>query len=276
MSTHYAASLCNLTVRQSDFQNADLGPITLEQALIDMDNNSIVSKLLVSDTVTAGDIVIRYAEGRTLKGSFQDFERRVGNIIELEVINWSKAVVSELEISRNSPDSYVRDVSLNTENVDRLYNNSSTALAHALKKALEALSLAQAAGTKLEETNKKLGFVNEQTFRQHLNVEEGIPWARAFRFNTLNEIVEWTGVKINASKKKRGEAMEDIVRMCVAGFDGYTDASDKVDWMKVYGPLNASYLFLSYHLMVVCIVGSFSHSAARDSKLTLGVRKVML
>ena len=70
--------------------------------------------------------------------------------------------------------------------------------------------------------------------------------------------------------------MEDIVRMCVAGFDGYTDASDKVDWMKVYGPLNASYLFLSYHLMVVCIVGSFSHSAARDSKLTLGVRKVML
>ena len=111
-------------------------------------------------------------------------------------------------------------------------------MAHALTQALEALSIARASRTKIDETNKKLGHINEHTFRQHLNMEEGIPWSQSFRFNSLNELVEWTGLKIKATKEDRSKAIWDIGRMCVAGFDGYTDANDKVDWLKVHGPLN--------------------------------------
>lgn len=239
MSPQYAASLCNIVVRESDLQNADLGPMTLEKALIDMDNNSIVSKLIVSNTIAAGKIILlRYAEDRTLAAPFREFETRVGNIVELEVIDVSESVFAELESSRNSPDSFVRNVSLNTDTIDRLQNSSTTSLAHALTQALEALSIARAAGTKIDEANKKLGHINEHTFRQNLNIEEGIPWSQVFRFNSLNEIVEWTGVKIKATKEDRLKALRDLVRMCVAGFDRYTDANEKVDWMQVHGPFN--------------------------------------
>src|SRR5438105_1639336 len=123
MSPHYAASLCNIVVRQPDFQNADLGPMTLEKALIDMENSSIVSKLIVSNTITAGKIILRYAEDRALTAPFKEFEIRVGNIVEVEVVDVSASVFSELESSRNSPDSSVRNVSLNTDTIDRLQNS---------------------------------------------------------------------------------------------------------------------------------------------------------
>jgi len=53
-------------------------------------------------------------------------------------------------------------------------------MAYTLNKAFEALSIAHSAGEKIEETNKKLGYINEQTFRHHLNTDEGLPWARGF------------------------------------------------------------------------------------------------
>jgi hypothetical protein len=238
MAPQYAASLSNLAVRQSDFQNADLGPITLEKALIDMDKNSIVSKMFVSNTLTAGKIILRYAEDRTLTASFEEFQKRVGNIVEVELIDISASVSSELESSRNSPDSSVRHECLNTDTIDGLQNSSTPSLDHALTHALEALSIARAAGTKIDVANRKLGHINEHTFGQILNSEEGIPWSQAFRFNSLNEVVEWTGRKIKATKEERSKAIRDIVRMCVAGFETYTNANDKVEWMKVHGPLN--------------------------------------
>src|SRR5437763_13914521 len=156
----------------------------LEKALIDMENTSIVSKLIVSNTITAGKIILRYAEDRALTAPFKEFETRVGNIVEVEVVDVSASVFSELESSRNSPDSSVRNVSLNTDTIDRLQNSSTALGAHALTQALEAKSIARAAGTKIDETNKKLGHINEHTFRQNLNMEEGIPWSQAFRFNS--------------------------------------------------------------------------------------------
>lgn len=238
MLPQYAASLCNIAVSQSDFQNADLGLMMLEETLIDMENNSIVSKLIVSNTVTASKMILRYAEDRTLTASFKESETRVGNIVEVEVIDISASVFSELNSSRNPPDSSVRNESLNTDTIDRLQNPSTVSLVHALTQALEALSIARAAGTKIDEANKKLGDINEHPFRQILNTEEGISWSQALRFNSLNEIVEWTGLKIKVIKEDKSKAIRDIMRMCVAGFDGYTDANDKVNWMKVHDTLN--------------------------------------
>src|SRR5271170_560874 len=97
MSPQSAASLCNLVVRQSDFQPADLGPISLENALLDMENNSTISKCLVSDSVTAGNIIMRYTDDRTLSRSFNEFKTRLGDIVELEVNDFTASVHSELE-----------------------------------------------------------------------------------------------------------------------------------------------------------------------------------
>jgi len=68
----------------------------------------------------------------------------------VEVFECTQSVVSELETSGNSPDPYLRDLSLNTDSIDRLQNKNSAALTHALGKKIEALSFAQFIGTKLE------------------------------------------------------------------------------------------------------------------------------
>jgi len=108
MSPHYAASLCNIAVSESALQTADLGPITLENALVDMSSQSMTSRLIVSDILAAGNIIIRYAEDRTLTAPFKEFEMKVGSIIEVEVVNISALVLSELESSRISSDRSVR------------------------------------------------------------------------------------------------------------------------------------------------------------------------
>ena len=233
MSPQYAASLCKIAVSESDLRNADLGPKMLEKVLLDFDDTSMVSRLIVSNTVTAGKIILRYAEDRTLTAPFKEFETRVGDIVEVEVVDFNASVFSELELSQNSPDSAIRNGSIYMDTIDRLQNSSTASLAHTLTQALEALSIAPATGMKIDQANKKLGHINEHTFHQNLNMDEGIPWSQAFRFNSLNEIVEWTGLKIKATKAARSKALKHIVQMCVAGFDAYINANDKVDWMKV-------------------------------------------
>lgn len=244
VSPHYAAAACNIAVTETDLQRADLGPTTLEQALIDIDDNAVISKFFLSHTFTKGDIIIRYADTRTMKTTFKDFENRVGSIIDPACFNWDPSLLLELNQSRNSSDIYVRDGSLNADNVHRLYQNSTTGLNHALTTAGEALLAAQSAATKLEEQNQKLGHLNEETFRQRLSDEEGSPWAKSFAFNTLSEIVEWTGMKIKASREERRKALSDIVRLCVRDFDGFKQANDRVDWYKVFDPFNESSLIL--------------------------------
>ena len=96
----------------------------------------------------------------------------------------------ELDQSRNSPDIYIWDGSLNADNLYRLYQHSTTGLNHALTTAGKAFLVARSASTKLEEQNQKLGHINEETFRQRLCDEEGSPWAKSFAFDTLSEIVE--------------------------------------------------------------------------------------
>ena len=88
---------------------------------------------------------------------------------------------------------------------------------------------------KIEETTRKLGHINEETFRQQLNDKQGSPGAKSFRFDTLADIVEWAGRKIQANKKERRIALRNIVEMCVGNFDGFK-VGKEVDWTAVYGP----------------------------------------
>ena len=174
---------------------------------------------------------------RTLKTSFKEFVNKVGEIIEVEQVCWNECI-NDLQTSRNSSENHVREVALNADNLNKLQRNSSGASSLALARAIEALSTAKVARIKADETTKKLGRLNEETVRHHLNGKEGIPWAGSFRFETLWEIVDWVGMKITASKKERLEAMTDIVRLCLSGFEGYAEAKDYVDWEKVFDPIN--------------------------------------
>ena len=107
----------------------------------------------------------------------------------------------------------------------------------ALKRALEALISAQASRVKLDETNQKLGYLNEETVRQGLNVEMGVPWAKTFRFDTLRDIVDWVGDRIKANKQEKAKALRDIVRLCVGEFDRYPEPKKTVDWETVFDPI---------------------------------------
>ena len=238
ISSSYAALLSKIKVTESELYKADFGFIFLEQALLDLDDLSKAGKLLVSDSVIGGDIIVQYNNERTLKASFKEFVGKVGEIIEVEQVCLNECIINDLQSSRNSPESHVRDVVLNADNLNRLQRNSTEASSVALAKAIKALSTAELARVKVDDTIKKLGRLNEETVRQHLSGEEGIPWASSFRFQTLWEIVDWVGMKIKAEKNERFKAMRDIARLCVSGFEGYAKGDDNVDWEKVFDPIN--------------------------------------
>jgi 2-oxo-4-hydroxy-4-carboxy--5-ureidoimidazoline (OHCU) decarboxylase len=237
MSSLSASSFSGVKPNEYRIQRADRGVVNLEQALKDVEDSSITGKAIIADVLTEGEIILQFNHERTLKASYKDFETRIGAIVKLEQISWSKAMAEELESYRNSSDRHVRNVGLNNDKIDGLQTNSSAAVSLALKTALEALSSAQTAGAKLDETNKKLGYLNEETVRQHLNSEMGIPWARAFRFDTLRDIVEWVGDRIKAGKQQKAKALRDIVRVCVGEFDRYPEPKETVDWETVFYPI---------------------------------------
>ena len=103
--------------------------------------------------------------------------------------------------------------------------------------------------TKLEEENQKFGHLIEETFRQRLCDKEGSPWAKPFAFDTLSKIVEWTDMKIKASREERREALREIVRVCVGEFDGFKQANEEVNWHKLFDScIEASLIYSWIHM----------------------------
>ena len=235
MSPRCASELCKLAVGERHLRDADFGRVHFEQALLDMDNPAMTSKLLVSKAVTDGEIIIPFAADRTIKALFKELQVRVDNIVEVEIIDWTHVQQMEIQPLRNSPDAMLRDLSANTEQVNFLFQKTSAEICCIHGQIRNALDIATSASTKIEETTRKLGHVNEETFRQLLNNQEGSLWAKSFRFDNLADIVEWAGLKIQANKKERRIALRNIVEMCVGKFDGFK-VGKEVDWTAVYGP----------------------------------------
>ena len=219
------------TRNQYSLQRADRG------VLADLADPSIIGKAIIADVLTQGEIILQFSNERTLKASSKDFETRIGAMVRVEQITSSKEMAEELASYRNSPDSRFRDIGLNRDNIDRLQNGVSAAVCCALKTALEALSSAQSSRVKLDETNQKLGYLNEETVRQGLNAEMGLVRAKAFRFDTLRDIVDWVGDQIKANKQEKAKPLRTIVRLCVGEFDGYPEPKETVDWETVFDPI---------------------------------------
>lgn len=166
-----------------------------------MDNPTMNSKLLMSKEVTDGEIITPFAADRTIKGLFKELQERVDNIVHVEVIDWAHMQQIELQPLRNSLDTMLRDLSANTEQVNFLLQKTFAEISHFHRQTQKALTIATSTSTKIGETARKLGHVNEEIFRQRLNHQEGPP---SFRFDTLADIVEWAGLKIQANKKNVG------------------------------------------------------------------------
>ena len=237
MSSLSASSFSNVKPNEYSLQRADRGVLNPEQALADLADPSSIGKAIIADVLTQGEIILQFNDERTLEASYKDFETRIGAMLRVEQITSSKEMAEELASYRNSPDPRFRDIGLNCENIDRLQNYFSVAVCCALKTTLEALSLAQGSRVKLDDTHQKLGYLNEETVRQGLNAEMGVVWAKAFRFDTLRDIVDWFGDQIKADKQEKAKALRDIVRFCVGEFDRYPQPKETVDWETVFDPI---------------------------------------
>ena len=66
--------------------------MNLEQALKDIEDSCITGKAIIADVLTEGEVILQFNHECTLKASYKEFETRIGAIVELEKISWSKAM----------------------------------------------------------------------------------------------------------------------------------------------------------------------------------------
>jgi hypothetical protein len=116
-----------------------------------------------------------------------------------------------------------------------IFNTHNEGLSLVLQKSEEARKIAKAATKKIDETNKKLGHVHEETWRRRLTEEERLPWARNFAFDMLAELVDWVGGKIQCDREGRLVALRTIVSTCVEKFTGF-DEIYNTPWSQVIRP----------------------------------------
>ena len=69
------------------------------------------------------------------------------------------------------------------------YQHQSEVMTFLLAKVPDALQVARTAERKVDETVRKLRYINEETWRQRVCDEEGVPWFKNFQFDSLSELV---------------------------------------------------------------------------------------
>ena len=110
--------------------------------------------------------------------------------------------------------------------------DDSQAVEFLLAKAETANKTAATAKSSIEFTNRKLGYINEEKWRQRLADEEGLLWARPFEFDSLAELVNWIGTKLKTTRDKKQQALETLVEYCVGGFRGFHEVENR-EWHDV-------------------------------------------
>ena len=77
---------------------------------------------------------------------------------------------------------------------------------------------------------RKLRYINEERFRQRLTEEEGFPFARNFKFDSLAELAEWIGGKLNRRSEEKANRLEDdCAILCgeIRGIHGFGNQTRK-------------------------------------------------
>ena len=245
MTAEIATSACGMMVGE-ELRDVYKGTSTLEDALTHWEDTSITPRLCISDHFNEeGSIILRWSETRTIYTTYRKLEDKIGWIAELESVNYAPYLFTFLQQAHDSENVQTRSHVSLAQHLNALFHCNSEGLGYVLGKADEGLEIGRTAIRKLDETNKKLGYINEETFRHRLKEEEGFPWASNFKFDTLAELVEWIGVKLNRRYEERQRALGMIVRSCLGDFQGHKGLETELettDWHDVTQPLSDLFL----------------------------------
>lgn len=112
------------------------------------------------------------------------------------------------------------------------HDNHTEAVSSLLTKFQLVLKTATTAESRVDETNQKLGYLNEEVWRQKLANEEGLSWATSFQFDSLRELVEWVGTKVKVNRVMKAKALQRIVNYCIGRFNGFHHTEGEM-WNEV-------------------------------------------
>ena len=164
-----------------------------------------------SNAVTANEstVILNFNTNRTLHSEWTQFENALEKLVEMR--------------NFDSPHhSTEKTLPPNLLNIIRQNNQNHTeAVNFLLVKSQVVYESAQTAETRVNDINQKLGYLNEEIWRQKIADEEGSPWAKSFEFDSLRELVEWVGTKLKVSRGRREIAIQRIIQYCVGGFEGF-------------------------------------------------------
>ena len=74
------------------------------------------------------------------------------------------------------------------------------------------------------ESARKAGTINEEIFRNKLMALEGSIWSERVEIKGLGDLVRFVGHRLKKSAKKIEEALETVIKACLDGFFGYSNA----------------------------------------------------
>lgn len=235
VTPHIAAFAAGIVAPDAT-STSDEGPVDLETTLKYWEDAILPAHLCMSDSFTDdGVLVIRWNDTRTLYSTHKVFKDKLSSLVNLQSFDASSILESELALTRTSSDDRKKSASMLTHLVNLNYQHHSEAVTFLLAKAQNALQVARLAESKVDETAHKLGYINEETWRQRLGDEEGVPWSKNFQFDSLYELVDWVGMKMKRSRAEKQLALQSIVQLCVDNFDGFAGI-ESTSWRDVSNP----------------------------------------
>ena len=160
-------------------------------------------------TANKSTVILNFSTNRTVHSEWSQFESTLGKL--LRTCNFDSPHRST---ENTLPPNLLNVIRHNNQNCTEAVN-------FLLAKSQVVYESVQTAETRVSDINQKLGYLNEEIWRQKIADEEGSPWAKSFEFDSLGELVEWVGTKLKVSGLRREIAIKRIIRYCVGGFEGF-------------------------------------------------------
>ena len=226
---HIAASAAGIDASKAISMSYE-GPVDLESTLKYWKDVSCEPCLCMSDSFTDNHVLfLRWNDTRTLHSTYKIFKEKLSSLVKPHAFDASSTLKSELAQTQTSSDT-ITSTSMLTHLVNLNYQHHSEAMTFLLAKTQDALKVARTTKTQVEETSRKLGYINEETWR--LTDEEGALWPKSFQFDSLSELVDWVGMKMKRSRDEKQMALKTVVLLCLDKFDKF-QRIDSTPWDDV-------------------------------------------
>lgn len=234
-----AAAAANMKVDMKALVLAQGSVSYLESALQTFDDASKITQIYISSQLVDKDLIMPFSPDRTLAISASNLLDKLSTLASVEVYDFGATSVQPLTgpVTPAMAEQHMMTSSITTS-MDNLRHSSLPGIeiaigAHRLSKTNN--SDTEVLKGRYENTQQRLGYINETTFRLHLRENHGVPFAEGVRVECLVDLVSWIGEKINASSAQKIDASEILLKFCLGDFDGYGKADNKpnVLWTEV-------------------------------------------